>query len=185
MAWTSKFQAGFTKPLIRQIVGILNRDMQAALDNVSGAPGSLHAFAEWDLATVARENFPACVIFPLTVEFDAESLGTLAEKTALLVTVAVTHQDANVCAESAQDYVRAVDEVLNSAWWLTPADFTLATLPLPSPPFASGATTPGLEAGALTRVFVHEHSYDDLKRTRRGMFETTASLTVVVELEET
>lgn len=185
MAWTSKFQAGFTKPLIRQVIGILNRDIQAALDNVSGAPGSLAKFAEWDLATVATQNFPACVIFPLTVAFDPESLGTLAEKTALLVTVAVTHQDANVCAESAQDYVRAVDEVLNSAWWLTPSDFTLATLALPSPPFASGATTPGLEAGALTRLFVHEHAYEDLKRTRQGMFETSASLTVEAELEET
>ena len=115
MAWQSKFAAGFSKPLIRQMVGILNRDMRAALDNVSGAPGTLGSFAEWDLATVATENFPACVIVPLSVEFDAESLGTIAEKIRLLVTVAVTHQDANVCAESAQDYVRAVDQVLNSS----------------------------------------------------------------------
>src|SRR5947208_2477727 len=98
MAWQSKFAAGFSKPLIRQMVGILNRDMRAALDNVSGAPGTLGSFAEWDLATVATENFPACVI---------------------------------------------------------------------------------------VRLFVAEHAYEDLRRTRQGLFETSASLTVVAELEET
>jgi hypothetical protein len=183
MTWTSKFQAGFTKPLIRQIAGILKRDMQAALDNVSGVPGSLASFAEWNLATLVQQNFPAIALLPESVEFDQESLGTLAEKIKLSVAVTVTHQDANVCAESAQDYVRAVDEVLNSAWWLTPLDFELSTLALPSPPYPAGATTPGLPA--LTWLFVGAHAYDELRRTRQGQFATTAKLTLVAEMEET
>jgi hypothetical protein len=183
MAWQSKFAAGFTKPLIRQIAGILKRDMQAALDQVSGAPGSLASFAEWNLATVVEQNFPAIALMPESVEFDPESLGTLAERIKLSAAVTVTHQDPNVCAQSVQDYVRAVDEVLNSAWWLTPSDFELSTLALPSPPYPAGATTPGLPA--LTRLFVAGHAYDELRRTRQGLFATSGTLTVLIELEET
>ena|SRR5437667_6455774 len=182
MAWTSKFAAGFAKPLIRQLAGILKRDMQAALDQVSGAPGSLGSFAEWDLATLVQQNFPALALLPQSVEFDPESLGTLAERIKVLAAVTVTHQDPNPCAELIQDYVRAVDEVLNSAWWLTPSDFELSTLALPSPPYPAGATTPGLQA--LTRLFVAAHTYEELRRTRQGQFATTATLSVIAELEE-
>ncbi len=184
MAWQSKFAAKFTKPLIRQIIGIVNRDIQAALDDVSGVAGSLKPFAQWDLAAVVLVNFPAFVITPHSVEFDAEALGTLKQAVPITCAVAVTHQDANTCAEFVEDYVRAVDEVLNSAWWLSPGDFYLTTLPLPSPLFAPGATSPGLTPGSLTRLFVGGHAYDELRRTRQGLFATAATVSLVCELEE-
>src|SRR5947208_7357461 len=170
MAWTSKFAAGFAKPLIRQLAGILKRDMQAALDQVSGAPGSLGSFAEWDLATLAQQNFPALALLPQSVEFDPESLGTLAGRIKLFAAVTVTHQDPNTCAELIQDYVRAVDEVLNSAWWLSPADFGLSTLALPRPPYTAGATTPGLQA--LTPLILAPPTSQVSRPTRQGQFLT-------------
>lgn len=186
MAWTSKFAAKYTKPLVRQLVGILKRDIQAALDDVSGVPGSLAPFAEWDLAAVPIQNFPALLIIPHDDRFDAESQQTLHQTIRLSIAVAVTHQDPSTCAELAQDYVRAVDEVLNSAWWLTNSDFYLAgTLALPSPPFAPSATAPGLPTGTLTWLWVEGHAYDELRRIRTGLFATAATLSLVAELEET
>ncbi len=184
LPWQSKFAAKYTKPLVRQLIGILSRDIQAALDDVAGGAGILPAFQEWDLATVPTKNFPACVVVPHSVEFSPESQQALQESIRLSIAVAVTHQDPSACAEIVQDYVRAVDEVLNSAWWLTEGDFYSTTLALPSPPYAPVSTTPGLQGASLKRLFVAGHEYDELRRLRAGMFATAATLVVVAELEE-
>lgn len=184
MPWTSKFAALFTKPLVRQIVAILNRDIQSALDYVSGVPGSLPKFSEWDLALLPVEQFPAILVAPQTDEFDPESLGSLQQKIRVFVSLAVTHQNRNTLAEQVQDYVRAVDEVLNSAWWLTPTDF-YASLALPSPPFATGSTTAGLPSGSLVRLFIEGHAYDEIRRVSQGPFALAATISLLCELEET
>lgn len=185
MAWTSKYAAKFTKPVGDQIVAIIKRDIVAALAwaNGGGTP-PLQPFVEYDLALLPIENFPALLVAPQTEDFDDESQQTRHQTIRLFVSLAVTNQDRNIVARSCQDYVRAVDAILNSAWELTPQDFYSTALDLPSPPYASGAKSPGLPAGSLMRVFVEGHGYDEMRRTAQSAFAMAATLSVIVELEE-
>lgn len=186
MAWTSKYNAKFTEPVVDQLMAIVKRDIVAALAWASGgANPPLQPFAEYDLALLPVEQFPALLIAPQTEEFDGESQFTRHQTLRLFVSLAVTNQDRNRLARQIQQYVRAVDAILNSAWELTVADFTSTALDLPSPPYAAGAKSPGLTAGSLMRVFVEGHGYDEMRRTAQSLFAMAATLSVIVELEET
>jgi len=190
MAWTSKYAARFTEPVVDQIVAIIARDIQAALAWVATVSPTLPAaafkpFIEYDLALLPIEQFPALLVVPDQEGFDAESDLTRHQNIRLLVSLAVTNQDRSLCARLCQRYVRAVDAILNSAWELTPQDFYSTALALPSPPYATGAKSPGLTGGSLMRVFVEAHGYDEMRRTAQGVFAMAATLAVIVELEET
>jgi len=190
MAWTSKYAARFTEPVIDQIVAIIARDITAALGWVATFSPTLPAaafkpFIEYDLALLPIQNFPALLVAPDQESFNDESQQTREQAIRLLVSLAVTNQDRSLCARLCQRYVRAVDAILNSAWELTPQDFYSTALALPVPPYATGAKSPGLPAGSLMRVFVEAHGYSEMRQQPEGVFAMAATLAVIVELEET
>ena len=174
-----------SKQVVRQLLAVVKRDNQAALDFVSGVPGSYAPFAQYDLALVPVEQYPAILLAPDRVSFDPDAGSTLHQTMRLTGAIAVTHQDRNALAETIQDYVRAVRAVLDTLWESTPGDFLLTNLPLPSPPFAAGALSPGLASGKLTKLFVESHTFDQIRRNPQSGFAMTASMSVVVEIEET
>jgi hypothetical protein len=183
--WNSYYNAGLSKQVIRQLLAIIKRDIQAALDFVSGAPGSCAPFAEYDLALLPVQQFPAILLTPDRVTFHEESNGTLHQTMRLTCTIAVTHQERNTLAEMTQDYVRAVRAVFDTLWESTPGDFMLSDLPLPSPPFPNGALSPGLPSGKLLKLFAEGHAFDEVRRSPQSGFTLTASMSVIVEIEET
>jgi hypothetical protein len=183
--WSSYYSAGLTKPVIRQLLAVVKRDCQAALDFVSGLPGSYAPFAQYDLAFVPVVQYPAILLAPDKVSFDEAADDTLHLTMQLTCVVSVTHQDRNLLAEMIQDYVRAVRAVLDTLWESTPGDFLLTTLPLPSPPFPAGALSPGLASGKLTKLFVESHTFDEIRHSPQSGFAMAASLRVLVEIEET
>ena len=186
MPWQSKYAAKLTEPVTDQIVGIIGRDIVEALAWASGGVAPpLQPFVEYDLALLPVANFPALLVAPQQESFDDESQQTRHQTIRLFVSLAVTNQDRNRLARAIQQYVRAVDAILNSAWELTVEDFYADDLPLPSPPYPSGALSPGLPAGSLMRVFVEAHGYDEMRRIARSAFVMAATLSVVIELEET
>jgi hypothetical protein len=182
--WTSCYSAGLSKQVVRQLLAVMKRDIQAALDFVSGAPGSYAPFAEYDLALLPLQQFPAILLTPDTVTFDEEANGTLKQTMRLGCVIAVTHQDRNTLAEMIQDYVRAVRAVLDTLWESAPGDFLLTNLPLPSPPFPNGALSPGLASGKLTKLFADGHAFEEIRRGSQGGFVMTATMSIVVEIEE-
>src|SRR5690349_17510541 len=113
MSWASKYQARFTKDLVRQLVAMVQRDQRAALDFVGGA-GELAGFASYLIADTPLQQFPSLLITPMDEVFDRDAVGSLHSTAKILVGVAVTHQDRAVLAELVQDYVRAVDAIFNS-----------------------------------------------------------------------
>jgi hypothetical protein len=183
--WASYYNAGLSKPVIRQLLAVMKRDLQAALDFVSGVPGSLAPFAEYDLALLPVQQFPAILLAPDTVTFDEEANHTLHQRMRLTGVITVTHQDRNALAEMAQDYVRAVRAVLDTLWESSPGDFLLTSLPLPSPPFPSGALSPGLASGKLTKLFADRHTFGQISGGAQSGFVMTATMSVTVEIEET
>jgi hypothetical protein len=183
--WTSYYNAGLSKQVVRQLLAVMLRDIQAALDFVSGAPGAYAPFAEYDLALLPVEQFPAILLTPDTVTFDEAANCTLHQTMRLTCVIAVTHQDRNTLAEMTQDYVRAVRAVLDTLWESAPGDFLLTNLPLPSPPFPNGALSPGLASGKLMKIFADGHTFEEIRRTPQSGFAMTASMSVTVEVEET
>ncbi len=183
--WTSYYNAGLSKQIVRQLLAVISRDMQAALDFVSGAPGSYAPFAEYDLALLPVQQFPAILLAPDTVTFDEEANNSLHQMIRLSCVVALTHQDRNALTELIQDYVRAVRAVLDTLWELTPGDLLLTNLPLPSPPFPAGALSPGLASGKLLKLFTDGHSYEEIRRGAQSGFVMTATMSVNVEIDET
>jgi hypothetical protein len=182
--WTSYYNAGLSKQVVRQLLAVVNRDIQAALDFVSGVPGSYPPFAEYDLALLPMQQFPAILLTPDTVIFDEGANGTLHQTMRLTCVIAVTHQERNALAEVSQDYVRAVRAVLDTLWETTPGDFLLTNLPLPSPPFSSGALSPGLASGKLMKIFAEGHTFEEIRRRPQSGFAMAASMSVIVEIEE-
>jgi hypothetical protein len=182
--WVSYHNAGLTKQVVRQLLAVISRDIQAALDFVSGVPGSYPPFAEYDLALLPVQHFPAILLTPDTVTFDEEANSTLHQTMRLTCAIALTHQDRNTLAEMAQDYVRAVRAVLDTLWESAPGDFLLTTLPLPSPPFPNGALSPGLASGKLMKLFADGHTFEEIRRSPQSGFAMAASMSIVVEIEE-
>lgn len=184
MAWMAVDSSNLTKPLVRQILAIINRDCQAALDWASGVPGSLAPFVEYDMALMPVQQFPALLLAPEGDEFDIESPDTDKQSVRMYCSLAVTHQDRNALAELAQDYVRAVRQILKASWLITPQDFWDATIALPAPPFAQGDTAPGLAQGMLKDLFVSGAVYDEMKRTAQSGWMMAATVAIHCQMEE-
>jgi len=182
--WTSYYNAGLSKQVVRQLLGIIKRDIQAALDFVSSVPGSYAPFAEYDLALLPVQQFPALLLTPDTVAVDETANFTLHQTMRLTCVVTVTHQERNALAELIQDYVRAVRAVIDSLWELTPGDFLLANLPLPCPPFPRGALSPGLANGKLTRLFAESHTFQEIRQAAQSGFVMAATMSILAEIEE-
>lgn len=180
--WLPCWQAQFIKPLIRQLVAILYRDMPFALAAMST---SYATFQEWDLAESPVQNFPALLITAREEEFDEEQPFSRAQTIQLSLGIAVAHQDPNATAELLQDYVRGVDQVITTMWQATSSDLSLATLPLPSPPFAPGSLSPGLPNGTLKEIHIVAHSYDELRQRAQTLFAKAASMTLKISMQET
>ena len=182
--WISYYNAGLSKQVIRQLLAVIKRDIQAALDFVSGAPGTYAPFAEYDLALLPVQQFPALLLTPDTVSVEEQANFTLHQSMRLTCVITVTHQDRNALAELIQDYVRAARAVLDSLWELTPGDFMLTSLPLPSPPFPQGALSPGLANGKLTGLFAERHTFEEIRRAPQSGFAMAATMSIVAEIEE-
>ena len=183
--WISYYNAGLSKQVVRQLLAVVKRDIQAALDFVSGVPGSYAPFAEYDLALLPVQQFPAILLTPDSVTFDEEANSTLHQTMRLTCVIAVTHQDRNTLAEMTQDYARAVRAVLDTLWESTPGDFLLTNLPLPSPPFPNGALSPGLASGKLMKIFAEGHAFEEIRRRPQSGFAMAATMSIMVEIEET
>lgn len=185
MVWNPRWNAQFSKPLMRQILAIIKRDMQAALDYVTGAPGSLQSFIEYDLAAVVVTNFPALLLTQDRSQQDQESPDTRHSVVRLVAAAAVTHQQPSRAAENLHDTMLALDQVLTTAWEKTVDDFYSAALPLPSPLFPPGSMSPGLAPGILKEFFIEGEAYDEVRRLSSGGFARAATMSILCELEET
>lgn len=178
MSWTSRWNANFTKPLVRQIVAIIQRDQRAALDWVGGA-NVLPSIVEFDLALVAIRQFPALLVTPLADDFALESSDTRQQSVRLAVSIAATDQRPGAVVELVEDYVRALDAVLLTV----PLTDFAAALSLTLPHLGTINTTP-LAAGVVKDLVVEAHAYDEARALRGNIFAMTATLGVRVEMEE-
>lgn len=177
--WTPLYKADFTKLVVRQLLALVQRDIQDALDSISDAPGEFEPFHTYQLSPLAMPQFPAILIVPQRSIFDQLSVGTSHSVTHYYVAVGVDHADPNALAEKIEDYVRAVDYVLTA---LPIPDF-YTSWPLTMSKKVPTVQTTALVPGTVKEMFVMSHAYDEMRRLN-NKWAMVATLDLLVEREE-
>ena len=180
-----RYQATFAKPLVNQLIAILQRDQQAALDILNAARPAgreLLPFAAFYKEAGTVQNWPAIVLVPQEISFDANSDADLRTQSVRFVcAMAIAGTDPEFLAEDAMDYLRAVDILLTSA---PLGDFYMA-LAIDHRTVPDGQTT-ALDP-AVSRVLdlrVTRHDLGMLVNRRGGALARGPQIEFVVELEE-
>ena len=181
----ARYEATFAKPLVNQLIAILQRDQQAALDlvNASRPPGrELKPFAAFHKEVVTVQNWPALVLVAQENAFDANSDADLRTQTVRFIcALAITGADPEWLSEDAMDYLRAVDIVLTSAPladFYTPLAINHRTVP--------GGQTAGLDA-AVAKILdlrITRHDLGALVSRRGGALARGPQIEFVLEMEE-
>jgi len=182
----ARYQAGFAKPLVNQLIAIMQRDQQAALDLVNAARPAgraLKPFAAFYKEAGTVQNWPAVVLVAQEVAFDADSDADLRAQTLrFLCAMAITGTDSEWLAEDALDYLRAMDMVLTSA---PLGDFYLP-LAIDHRTVPDGATS-GLDpdVSKLQDLRIVRHDLGVLVTRARGAgLARGPQIELVIELEE-
>lgn len=178
MSWQSKYNAKFTKQVVRQLVAIIQRDQRAALDFVGGA-GVLPDFVGYYVAAAPIKQFPTVLVAPMESQFVPDAVGSLESANRFYVAVGVANQDPQVLADLVQDYIRAVDAILNTV----PLPDFYAAIPI-TLQHSSDTVTQALEAGSLKDLFLVSHTYNEIRQGANG-FQMTAVIEVHIHREET
>jgi len=180
-----RYQAQFAKPLANQLIAILQRDQQAALDILNaGRPAGreLAPFAVFYKEAGTVQNWPALVLVAQDISFDANSDADLrTESVRFIGAMAIAGTDPEWLAEDAMDYLHAVDIVLTSA---PLADFysTLAINHRTVPGGQSTALDP--DASRVLDLRITRHDLGVLVSRRGGGLARGPQIEFVVELEE-
>lgn len=179
MAFVPKYQARLLKPVILQLIAIIQRDQRAALDWVAGT-SVLGSIVTYQMSPMTIPQYPAILAAPMDSDFNRDAQGSQASINRLYIAIAVTHQDANVVAELVQDYLTALNAIMVA---VEPFDF-YQSLPLSLPINGSSPTsTTPLVVGSVKDLFVSRHDYGAMRRLRSG-FDMAGVLELLIDREE-
>ncbi|HLW80045.1 MAG TPA: hypothetical protein VKU44_10655 [Terriglobia bacterium] len=177
MGYTPAFNATFSKPLLNQLIAVIQRDQAAALAIVNS---SLSPISEFHKGPGARTSFPWLMVTANTTAFDAQTTGTRRSVTKAQLALDVGQYDQEFAQDNGQDYARMLDMVVTTASladWTAPLAITLETVP-------GGTTTPP-QAAAVKDVFVASHAYDVVTVPEVELPVLRVTITVVFDMEET
>jgi hypothetical protein len=190
MAWTQKYNALFVRPLIDQVIAIIQRDQASAIAAVAAPNGSGSSSPPLQPITEFHKG-PVVPVAPLWmylsaggIRFDRESWDTRHYLATLQLALYVGQVDPDQGQQLIFDYGRMLDMVLTSAG--PPPGFGDWTSPLPIawPPGASPATTTPPAAGSVKDVFVESHEYQPVRLGESEMPLWRVVLNVLFEMEE-
>lgn len=181
----ARYHSGFAKPLVNQLLAILGRDQQAALDIVNtGRPSgrALQPFKAFYKEAAPIQNWPALVVIAPETTFDLNSDPDLRTQTVRFIcALAITGADPEWLADDALDYVRAVDLVLTSAPlsdFYAPLDVSHRTIP--------DGQTAGLDP-AVSKILdlrITRHDLGTLVTRRAGALARGPQIEFLIEMEE-
>lgn len=180
-----EYDAQFAKPLVNQLLAILQRDQQTALDLVNAdrpAGRELKPFAAFHKEAAPIQNWPALVLVVQQTSFDAASdSGLRTESVHFFCAFALTGTDPEWLSEDAMDYLRAVDIILTSV----PLSDFYASLSISHVTVPGGTTKPLDPAVSKVKdLRVEEHNLGALVTRRGGAMARGPQISFVVELEE-
>jgi hypothetical protein len=181
----ARYQAQFAKPLVNQLIAILQRDQQEALDivNATRPPGrELKPFTDFLKEVGTVQNWPALVLIAQESSFDDASDADLRTQTLRFIcAMAITGANPDWLAEDAMDYLHVVDIVLTSAPladFYAPLSINHRTVP--------GGQTSGVDA-AVSKVQdlrIIRHDLGALVGRRGGGLARGPQIEFLIEVEE-
>ena len=187
MTYTAAYSALFAKPLLNQLIAIIQRDQEGAIAAVNSA---LNPINEFHKGPGARTAFPWLTLAVDGLAFDEEvapypSSGPRVWDAHVSLALDIGQFDQEVAQDNAQDYARVLDMIITSAdlngsgpysSWVTALPITHETVP-------SRVTTPN-SPGSFKEVFIASQRYS---LTTRSEIETpvlTATMSVVFRFQE-
>jgi hypothetical protein len=177
MAYTPAWNATFAKPLLNQLIAIIQRDQASAIAIVNPA---LQPIYEFHKGPGARTAFPWLTLGAESTIFDSSSTNTRLSVTSVALALDTGQIDQEIAQDNAQDYARILDMVVSTASggdWITPLPIQHETVP-------GGITTPPLP-GAVKEVFVESHRYSQVAIPDIQLPVLRVTLTTLFELIET
>jgi hypothetical protein len=162
MAYTAAYSALFAKPLLNQLIALIQRDQAGAIAVVNSM---LNPITEFHKGPGMRTAFPWLLLALEAVDFDEEvpsypSSGPRRWNARVSLSLDVGQFDQEMAQDNAQDYARVLDMIITSAdlngtgpysSWLTALPITHETVPV-------GTTTPNAP-GSFKGVFIESQRY--------------------------
>jgi hypothetical protein len=190
MSWQQAYNAQFAKPLVNQLIAIIQRDQTSALAVVNAARAAdgnaaLSAITEFHKGPGARMGWPWLFIEVGATNFERGDDKTTRHHQVRIDLVLDTGQyDQEMAQEDAQDYARLLDMMVASAGpWPSLADWTTA-LAIQHETVPSGMTVPNA-LGSVTDVFVESHQPARVSVPEVEAPVMRVTVSVLFELEET
>lgn len=190
MSWLQAYNAQFAKPLVNQIIAIIQRDQALALNIINAARAvdgnqPLSPITEFHKGPGARTGWPWLYleIGPTNFNRDDDE-STRHEQVRINLVLDAGQYDQEMAQEDAQDYARLLDTIITSAGpWPSYVDWTIP-LPIEHETVPSAVTTPNA-LGTVSDVFVESHTPGQALLAGIDVPVMRVTLTVLFELEET
>lgn len=177
MPYAPRYNAKYVKPLIEQVIAIIQRDQAAAVPLVNA---SLAQIAEFHKGPVTPVASPWMYLSGGAIEFDQASVDTRHYRARIQLALYNAHMDPELGQDLIFDYGRLLDMILTTA---PISDFT-APLSFTWPPGAAVGTTAPPAAGTVKEVFVEAHDYGLVRVEGIDAPLWRVVLTVLFEMEE-
>jgi|SRR5579863_2885919 len=176
MSYTPAWNALFAKPLLNQVIAIVQRDQASAIGIVNPQLAPINEFHK---GPGLRTAFPWLTLTADNVSFAQDVLGTRQSHSRVSLALDVGQFDQEMAQDNAQDYARVLDVVVTSATaadWETPLPIVHETVP-------GGVTAPSA-SGSVKEVFVESHSYGVVTLQQIEIPVLRVTLAVQFQLEE-
>jgi hypothetical protein len=162
MAYIAAYSALFAKPLLNQLIAVIQRDQAGAIAIVNSM---LNPIKEFHKGPGMRTAFPWLMLTVDGMAFDEEvpsypSSGPRRWEARVSLSLDVGQFDQEIAQDNAQDYARVLDMIVSSAdlngtgpysSWVTALPITHETVP-------SGITSPNAP-GSFKEVFIASQHY--------------------------
>jgi hypothetical protein len=190
MSWQQAYNAQFAKPLVNQLIAIIQRDQTAALSVINAgraADGNqaLGPIAEFHKGPGSRTGWPWLYLETGPTNFNrGDDKATRHHEVRINLALDSGQFDLEMAQEDAQDYARLLDMIITSAGpWPSLGDWT-TSLPIQHETVPSGATISSA-SGTVNDVFVESHIPGKVSVSEVDAPIMRMTLTVLFELEET
>jgi hypothetical protein len=189
MAWQNAYNAQFAKPLVNQLIAIIQRDQTSALSFINAARATdgnqpLDPIAEFHKGPGSRTGWPWLYIEIGPTNFErGDDKTTRHHEVRINLALDTGQYDQEMAQEDAQDYARLLDMIITSAGpWPSLGDWT-TSLPIQHETVPSGTTAPNT-VGTVNEVFVESYVPGHVSVPGIDVPIMRITLSVLFELEE-
>lgn len=184
MTYTPAWNAQFAKPLLNQLIAIIQRDQAAALAIVNAARAidgnpALEAIGEFHKGPALWTAFPWLSLAIETEPFDPNVDQYRRSMPRIRLVLDSGNFDQESTQEDCADYAQLLDMIVTTP---SPADWC-AALPIVHETMPKGMTRPNA-TGSVKRVFVEGHHYGKVDAQGRDTPIMRVELPLIFELFE-